>query len=270
MEKTCIDSDADYASIAKQFIKIIQREIETGKYHIFLQPKTDGNGRLRSVEALLRCSDEIVNVSIPDLISFLEHIELIQLIDFFVFEEVCKCLSQWQKKQFPSIVVSLNFSRKTLRKKDLVKEMESIRNLYDVQKGMIEIEITETQRNEDFDKEEHIIDQIHKAGYRLSLDDFGVEYSNLLYLIRYPFQILKLDKSLIDEIEVNWKNRVVLENVILTSHKIGIQVVAEGVENVHQLAYLNSIHCDFIQGYLMDKPMPVAEFEEKYLKYDDL
>lgn len=267
MKKTSFDSDADLASRdTKQLTSIIQKEIEAGKYHIYLQPKTDGKDHLRSAEALLRCTDDIINLRIPDLISFLEHKDLIELIDFFVFEEVCKCLNEWQKKMVPSIVISLNFSRKTLRKKDLVKEMEAIRTLYGVKKGMIEIEITETQRHEDFDEEVHIIDQIHEAGYRLFLDDFGVEYSNLLYLIRYPFQILKLDKSLIDEIEVNWKNRVVLENVVLTSHKIGIQVVAEGVENIHQLAYLKSIHCDFIQGYLIDKPMPVAVFEEKYLK----
>ncbi len=247
---------------------LLKREIREGSYQIFLQPKFDFKNHVHSAEALIRYYDGKGHLYTPEFIPFLEKYNLIHIIDFYVFEEVCKVLEKWQKEHQEIVTVSLNFSRKTLMLANLVSQMNAICNRYHVNREWIEIEITETQNAANIDIEEKVIEFIHDSGYRLSLDDFGVDYSNLLYLVKYPFQILKLDKSLIDEIECNWKNRVLLENVILTCHRLDIQVVAEGVENKKQLIFLKKINCYFIQGFIIDRPISIAEFERKYLKHD--
>lgn len=247
---------------------LLKREIRDGNYQIFLQPKFDFKNHVHSAEALIRYYDGKDHLYTPEFIPFLEKYNLIHIIDFYVFEEVCKVLEKWQKEHQEIVTVSLNFSRKTLMLTNLVSQMNAICNRYHVNKEWIEIEITETQNAANIDAEEKVIEFIHDSGYRLSLDDFGVDYRNLLYLVKYPFQILKLDKSLIDEIEVNWKNRLLLENVIQTCHKMDIQVVAEGVENKNQFLFLKKINCDFIQGFIIDRPISIAEFEKKYLKHE--
>lgn len=244
---------------------LLKREIHDGNFQIFLQPKFDFKNHVHGAEALIRYYNEKGDLYTPEFIPFLEKYNLIHIIDFYVFEEVCKVLEKWQMEHQEIVTISLNFSRKTLMLMDLIPQMNAICNRYHVNKEWIEIEITETLNATDIDIEEKVIEYIHNSGYRLSLDDFGVDYSNLLYLVKYPFQILKLDKSLIDEIEYNWKNRVILENVILTCHRMDIQVVAEGVENKKQLRFLKKVNCDFIQGYIIDRPIPIAEFEKKYL-----
>lgn len=239
----------------------LKKEIKSGRYHIVLQPKYDFMGNIRSAEALIRCKSEDGTLEIPKDIIKLEEDGIIYQVDFFVLEEVCRFL-----QEIPELIISLNFSRSTLMETNLLERMEQIRNKYHIDSRQVEIEITETARTKDMEVESKIVKKIKKYGYRLALDDFGVEYSNLLYLVINPFDTLKLDKSLIDEIEKNWKNRLLLKNMIETCHQMHIEIVAEGVEDEKQYQFLKQNGCDRVQGYLMDRPMSVEEFKKKYKK----
>lgn len=237
----------------------LKNDIECGRYHIVLQPKYDFYGNIISAEALIRWKNEDGTLRILDDIIKLEKEGMIHCVDFFVLEEVCRL-----QQELPNITISLNFSRRTLREKNLLEHMEGIRERYQIEPKRVEIEITETEKTLDMDEELKIVKDIKSAGYQLALDDFGVDYSNLLYLVIHPFDTLKIDKSLIDEIENNWKNRLILKNMVKTCHEMQIKVVAEGVENEKQFLFLKEIGCDLVQGFWMDRPMSVKEFKLKY------
>lgn len=243
---------------------VLKKLIQRGSYEVYLQPKFDFYGHLNGAEALIRYSNDDGLVETLKYLPFLENHGLIELIDLYVFENVCDVLCEWQKKKYPVIPVSLNFSRSTLISPNLLEKMNTIISQFDIKKSLLEIEITETKETQKMDYEEKQAKNICQSGYKLALDDFGVEYSNLLYLIKNPFHILKLDKSLVDEIEHNWKSRLLLESIISTCHRMNIQVIAEGVENINQFEFLRKSSCDQVQGYIMGKPVAVQEFEVTY------
>lgn len=240
-------------------------EIKNGKYRIFLQPKFDMKSHITGAEALIRYQNKKEQIEKVDNLLFLEDEALIYHIDLFVFEEICKLQKKWNDLNIPPVRVSVNFSRCTLELPYLLERMNQICLRYGTKSSYIEVEITETRETVDLGLEVKIIKEIVKAGYGIALDDYGIGYSNLLYLIKNPFHTLKLDKSLIDEIEDSWKDRMMLENLIKTCHSLKIKVVAEGVENKTQLDFLIRVNCDYIQGYIHDQPLEVEIFERKYL-----
>ncbi len=118
----------------------------------------------------------------------------------------------------------------------------------------IELEVTETALLHRMDHKLEVLTQLKKHGFRLALDDFGTGYSSLNYLNRLPFDRVKLDKSFIDLVDVSRKDRLIVEAIIDLSHRIGLSVIAEGVERWSQEQVLKSLKCDYIQGYLCGKP----------------
>lgn len=238
--------------------KGLEDAIIGGRYRIYLQPKYDFHERIKGAEALIRQDGE-GRTEIPENIGKWEREGYIYQIDLFVLEEVCQLLQGRE-----DLRVSLNFSRATLMEEGIVERMEKIRKKYDIEAERVEIEITETLQTKDRKAEAKVIEEIDRAGYRLSLDDFGAEYSNLLYLVIHPFDSVKLDKSLIDEIERNWKDRLLLESIVKMCHDMKIEITAEGVETQEQYEYLRKIGCDLVQGYLTDRPMSEEAFREKY------
>lgn len=236
-----------------------KEHIEDRRYCIVLQPKYDFEGNIRSAEALIRMERDDGTLEIPEDLNLIEKDGQIDQVDFFVLEEVCRI-----QQDMPSLLISVNFSRSTLMKKNLLETMERIRSRYHIDTKWVEIEITETLRSQDMEAEAKVVKAMKEAGYQLALDDFGVDYSNLLYLVLHPFHTLKFDKSLIDKIEESWKTRLLLKNLIDTCHQMHIEVVAEGVENERQYQFLKENSCDLVQGYWTDRPMSIEAFKEKY------
>lgn len=247
----------------KQVLEFIQQ----GYFEVYLQPQIDiKTEKAVSAEALIRLNHpEHGLVSPGRFIPQLEQTKLIRFIDFFMFEEVCKILEQWQRTGYELRPVSVNFSRITLLEADLMAMLLSILNKYDVPRDMIEIEITETIGEMEKETLAEIGSHFQEAGFRIALDDFGTRYTSITMLTIMKFDVLKLDRSLILDLVHNEGNRIVVQSILDMCKRMGIQTVAEGVESEEQKNLLQSFGCPTIQGYYYSRPLQRAVYEEKYL-----
>lgn len=247
--------------------KNIMMELKDKRYIMYLQPKADSQtGRITGAEALVRYRSE--NGSIFPPIRFIPQLEqkgLIFFIDIFIFEETCRLLKRWIEINHELYPISLNFSRITLMHEDLIKTMNEIQGRYGVPRELIEIEITESVEMMDKEKLKRIGHLIEQNGYRLSLDDFGVSFSNISILSILKFDTLKIDKSIIEDISRNERLQVIIRGLIEVCHELDIQVVAEGIETKKQMKTLFQLGCDSIQGYLIGRPVAADTYEKVYV-----
>lgn len=194
----------------------------------------------------------------------LENDKSIRYLDYYVFESVCRLLARWRAEGLKAYPVAINFSRLTITDPAFFEQLTSIRQKYQVPFDLLEIEITESMDSMGMEELKLIVQRIRRLGFKVALDDFGAKYTNLSLLAQVEMDVIKLDKSLVDHLEDSDKNRRLVESVVDYCRYLSVRLVAEGVENEGQRELLRQMHCDFIQGYLMAKPMPVSEFEEKY------
>ena len=194
----------------------------------------------------------------------LEKEHLIRLIDFFVLNEVCRIQQRRQHESKDAVVLSLNFSRITLLEDNMALEVEKILSQYDFDPGLIEIEITETVGELEKATLRSIIQSLKRLRLRISLDDFGTKYTNLSLLTVADFDVLKLDRSLIQGLADSAQNQIIVASIIQMCHQLGVSVIAEGVETEAQRAMLLQLQCRLGQGYLFGKPMPVGDFRILY------
>lgn len=250
----------------RKMLSDLFKELEHKRFEVFLQPKVDLiTEEVVGAEALIRYRHEKVGLVPPSqFIEVLEKNNFIRYIDLFVFEEVCRMQEKWKKEGYIIPSISLNFSRLTLLERNIKNTMETIISQYDVEKKNIEIEITETIANLGKSMLYQAADEIYQAGYLVSLDDFGTKYTNLSILADLNFCILKLDRSLIGELENQNNYKIILENVVHMCKDLGIKVLAEGIESQKQAQFLKEMNCNLGQGYYYGKPMPITEFEKLY------
>lgn len=263
-------SEHPYAEVHRNagVLKALLKEIAEGRFTVYLQPKIDTyNNKLCGAEALVRYQDPEKGIVPPGkFIPYLETAGLIHYIDFFVFEEVCRILKEWERRGVELIPVSLNFSRATLLEEQLIERMEEIIFRYGVDKRYVEIEITESMGEVERNTVAQIGKQICQAGYHIALDDFGAKYSNLSFLSAIRFNHLKLDKGLVNNLLTNENARIIVKNILALCQELQMEVVAEGVENREQLEVLKNLECFYIQGYYFNKPLPRPEFDRQYQK----
>ena len=241
--------------------------LEKREFEIFLQPKVELRNRtLTGAEALIRYRDKTAGLVSPArFIPSLEKNSLIRYVDLFAFEEACRLQEKWKQRGFACPALSVNFSRLTLLERDIVSSMETILARYDVSRRNLEIEITESLADLGKGLLHQAAGNLYNAGFSISLDDFGTKYTNLSALGDIDFHVFKLDKSLISSLRLQKRKRIILKNVIRMCRDMRIEVIAEGVENEEQEHILRELGCGLGQGFLYDRPMPVAEFEAKYL-----
>lgn len=245
----------------------LQEGIKNEEFLIYLQPKFyTKNQELAGAEALIRWkqNDRIVmpNVFIP----LLEKYELITTLDTYVFEETCKFLNKWETNHYKIVPISINESRQHLYNENHVQELIQGINKYNVSPNWIELEMTETTVVHNIALAKQAEQNVHKVGFIVSMDDFGTGYSSFSMLKNINIDILKIDKSFFDDILESKRGKIIVESIINMAHRLNTKVVAEGIETNEQVQYLKSIECDMIQGYIYEKPIPVSEFEKKYLK----
>lgn len=245
---------------------VLESEIEKGRFLVYMQPKIHTKARtIEGAEALIRYrtgDDALVAPGV--FLPLLEEVQLVGRIDFFVFEYVCMKIGGWQKQGIPPIPVSVNFSRCSFAQPSFVKSLTEICRKQEVSPEFLEIEMTESVREVENLDIVGLIEELHQAGFRIALDDFGTEYANLALLSSANFDVLKLDKSIVDDLAGNIRSRIIVESMAETCRKLDIQVVAEGVETEEQLSILQSCEISLVQGYLFDRPLPMSQFEEKY------
>ncbi|BFL45748.1 diguanylate cyclase [Lactonifactor longoviformis] len=259
-------------NIAKHYdpamLKKLLKDIQDGRFRMFLQPKAEiSTCRIVGAEALVRYADSDGKIVGPaQFIPQLEQAGNVRHVDMYIFEEVCRALKSWKDKGYACIPVSLNFSRTTLLEEGLIDKIEEIYQRYQVDRNLIEIEVTESASVGERETIVAISGKLASLGYRIALDDFGAKYSNMSILSAMELEVLKLDRSLVSDLFSNEKTRVVVKNFLQTCRQLGIQSVAEGVESREQLEVLEVLGCDYAQGYYFNKPIPLEKFEEVYLK----
>lgn len=238
------------------------KEIDDGRFQVYIQPQVHlATGKICGAEALIRKFDESGRMIPP--IQFIPQYEVLGLqmhLDRFVLEAVIKMLSSLPEQQRCG-GVSVNLSRSTAELPGFFGEVKALLDKYSLEPQYITLEITERVAQNGMDALKTMVSSLRSLGAKVSLDDFGTEYSNLSVLINNDFDEIKLDKSLIDHVCTDPKAQCILKNVVNMCRELGsTRIVAEGVETAEQSKKLQEFSCSHGQGYLFYKPMPIIEY----------
>lgn len=225
----------------------------------FYQPQFDvRTGELRGFEALIRWhDDELGDIAPSVFIPLAEETGLIIPIGRWVLNTALSSLKTWQAKYNFKGIMSINVSPVQLLQENFLPEISNLLEVYDVDPNLVEIEITEGVMIHNMNETIEKLKQIKEKGLRVSLDDFGTGYSSLSYLQMLPLNTLKIDKAFINDItSTDGVQANITSSIISMVTKMGLETIAEGVENPEQLDLLNKFNCNVVQGFLRGKPMP--------------
>ncbi len=240
-----------------RLMKALQSAVSNGDLHLEYQPKVDSVGRdLLGVEALARWNHPSRGpVSPAVFIPLAEESGLILQVGEFVLEEASRQSRAWRLAGLSAVPIAVNFSGHQFSKKGLVESVIATLANYSLGAGEIEIELTETVAMDQCAGIGEVLQELNDIGIRTAIDDFGTGHSSLNNLRQFQFQTLKIDRSFIADLDCNPSARSLIRGIIGMGHALGMQVVAEGVEEEYQLAYLQEQRCDLIQGYLTGRPV---------------
>ena len=187
---------------------------------------------------------------------------IIDKVDGAVFRKSAEFFGKLIRETGADITLSVNISVKHLMKNDFLDEVRETLKASGVPAGQLEIEITESIMIDSAEKALQVINELAKMGIKLAIDDFGTGYSSLSYLNKFPANLLKIDKSFVDKMNSSDSSKQYVAAIISIGHIMGLDVVAEGVEEQEQLDSLKDIGCDFIQGFIWGRPLPMDEAEK--------
>jgi diguanylate cyclase (GGDEF)-like protein/PAS domain S-box-containing protein len=220
--------------------------------------------QLSGCEALVRWQHPTRGMIPPmEFIPLAEETGLIVALDLFVLREACRQTVAWHK-QFPSespITISTNLSARHFRHPELVEQIAAILTQTEIDPRAVRLEITESLVITEPVQAAEVLHKLKALGVKLSLDDFGTGYSSLSYLHRFPFDILKIDRSFVGRMEEDANSSQIVETIILLAQKMHMAVVAEGIETAAQKRQLWSLGCHYGQGYHFAKPLPASALE---------
>ncbi|MEH7248169.1 EAL domain-containing protein [Neobacillus niacini] len=241
----------------------LKKAVENKEMILYFQPRVDANSnQIISAEALIRWNHpEWGLISPAEFLTIAEENGLIMEIDEWVFNEVCHRIKNWKNRKIHFVPISINISAIHFMKKDLHSRVTKIIQDAGILPHEIEFEITESTILNNNDNVKRSIYKLKELGIRIALDDFGKGYSSLSYLTRYPFDVIKIDKSFIRNMHDSDRDMHLIKSIIFMAKGLQIKVVAEGVETIQQLKILQEEQCHEIQGYLFSHPIPINEFE---------
>jgi diguanylate cyclase (GGDEF)-like protein/PAS domain S-box-containing protein len=242
----------------------LRRGINEGELRVFYQPQVDVNtGRIVGAEALVRWQDPLNGLVPPAIfIELAEKTGLITSLGNWVLKEACLQGKRWLDKGLPPLTIAVNVSPHQFRYSHIDTVVRDILAETGYPAHRLELELTESALMQREGEAILILERLHALGVTLAIDDFGTGYSSLSYLKLFPLNILKIDKSFIDDIPEQQSDREITSTIIAIAHTLQLKVLAEGVENPAQLAFLQEQGCDFYQGYLTSPPLPAANFEQ--------
>ncbi|MFK3740440.1 bifunctional diguanylate cyclase/phosphodiesterase [Massilia sp. TN1-12] len=237
--------------------------IEQRQFVLHYQPRVDTrDGRLLSMEALLRWEHPQLGMIRPDeFIPLAESSGLIVPIGAIVIDMACAQLAAWGAAGLDPVPVSINVSPKQFLRGGVHRELAQALARHGVAARLLEVEITESAMMGDQDEILAELAAIRALGIKLHVDDFGTGYSSLSQLQRMKMDVLKVDRSFTAELGRSKEGTVFFQAIVSMAHALGMEVVAEGVENAEQLAILRHLHCNEVQGYLIARPMPAQAIE---------
>ena len=234
----------------------IRSALTNGNIFYQLQPQYDMDHKLRGFEALARMKDDDGSFISPmDFIPVAEKTGLVDRIDMRVFELAVQFLDNVITETGADITLSANVSVRHLMKNNFIEDLKKVLDKYDVSPERIEIEITESIMIDSAEKALQRIDELKQLGMKVAIDDFGTGYSSLSYLNNFPTDMLKIDKSFIDNMSLNESSKQYVAMIISIGHTLDLKVISEGVESADQVKVLKDIGCDYIQGYVWGRPM---------------
>jgi predicted signal transduction protein with EAL and GGDEF domain len=245
----------------------LQGALSREEFLLYYQPTVDArSGALVSAEALLRWQHRERGLVPPgEFISLAEETGLIIPLGNWVMDEACAQIERWQRDGPSPCSLSINLSFRQFKDAELIPRLKQSIDAAGIDPSHLTIEFTESALMEDTELTRHILSELKGLGLRSAMDDFGTGYSSLSYLKRLPIDILKMDRSFVHGLDSDKTDEAISKAIITMAHELKLQVTAEGVEREAQLDLLRAYDCDFVQGYLIDRPMPADEFARRWL-----
>ena len=256
-------SDSRDFQIYNQIDRIIQHGIQNSSFEMYYQPIYEIRTRqFVSAEALIRLKDEDFGYVSPAIfIPAAEKSGAIHQIGDFVLEDVISFISQSKIEDYGIEYIELNLSIAQCIEGNLSQKIMDLLSKYTVSPERINLEITETSQDINYDVIEQNINELFEKGISFSLDDYGTGYSNIMRITRLPLDIIKLDKSFVDDLEKPGMKTVIHETIAMLK-KMKKKILVEGVETYEEFDYFRNAGCDYVQGYYFSKPLNKADFFE--------
>ena len=234
----------------------MEEGIQNQEFKVFYQPKVNAkNEKVEEAEALVRWERENKLIPPNEFIPVFEKNKFIIQLDKYIYEQVCKDMKEWKEKYNKKIKVSVNISKQHIVQDGFIEEYYKITKKYNINPNEIELEITETTELDERFGISKILEKLKEKGFKISIDDFGTGYSSLSMLQQIPVDVIKIDKSFVDQTKM-------LEIMILIAKKMDLKTVAEGVETNEQVQILKKLEVDLLQGFYYSKPLEKTEFEK--------
>jgi len=238
--------------------------LEKRQFRLYYQTQVDSARQMLGVEALLRWEHPQHGLIAPDhFIPIAEQSDLILLIDAWVLQTACEQLKLWQSDPLKQdLLISVNISPRQFSQPKFVEQLRRILEETGIDATRLRLELTESLMLHDVPNTIKKIKALNLLGVRFSMDNFGTGYSSLSHLKKLPLDQLKIDQFLMRDIAIDGCDAIIVKTIIDMTRKLGIDVIAEGVESEQQFACLKQLGCSSYQGYLFGKPMPLNEFEK--------
>ena len=244
-------------------------DLSNNRLTTYYQPKVNiDNYKLMGCEALVRWFRNGNMVPNNKFIPIIEKSNLVCDLDFCILENVCKDIRNWCNEGIIPVRTSVNFSRNHVSHENTLDRILKTIDKYNIDPSFIEVELTELTYYRDFEKFAKFIDDLRSHGIPVSMDDFGSGYSSIALLEKAFYNIVKLDKSLVDSIsdeKSNLRELIIVRSLIDMLKQLDVEIVAEGVETEKQINFLKNLGVNTIQGYYFDKPLPREEFTKRLI-----
>ncbi len=241
--------------------------IDEGQFELYYQPKISfRTGDIMGVEALIRWHHPSKGFIPPNaFIPLAEQTGIITRIDEWGLRTACRQILKWQEQGLPPVKVSVNMSQAQFYRTDVVATVTNVLQETGIDPSLLEIEVTETMAMQDIQRTINVLGRIRDMGVSISMDDFGSGYSSLSSLKTIPLDILKIDRSLVCDLDENDVSKQITGAIVDLGKAMKLKILAEGVETSAQCRYLADIGCDLAQGYYYSKPRPADEITMMFL-----
>lgn len=249
----------------KNILSELDHALEDNQFWMYLQPQISNTGELTGAEAIVRWHHPTRGILMPgDFIDIIEKRGYILKLDEQMWEQAAAKLGEWKRRGIDNISISVNVSTKDFYYTDLYKAFTGLVQKYDINPGLLNIEITETVFMSDLQSHLEVINKLKAYGFHIEIDDFGSGYSSLNMLKDIEADILKIDMAFLEETDTPARNRIIIKSVIAMAKELGMEVITEGVRSKEHVEFLTEMGCDIFQGFYFDMPISVDEFETKY------
>ena len=252
----------------KLLLEKIKEGLTNDEFKMHLQFIVDNKTKkIVSGEALSRWETFEGEVIMPGkYIGLMEKSGLIVKFDYYMFEKVCKKLSEWRNSNFKELTLSCNITRITISEKDFVSKIKGIADKYDFDRSKLLIEITEDSIEKNMDVARNNIIKTKELGFSIALDDIGSGYTSLISLCKYPIDVVKIDRDIL-LLSDRGSGKKLFLGIISLIHSLNLKVVCEGVETEEQNTLVSESSCDYIQGWYYSKALPETLAEDFYKEY---